>query len=225
MKKMLLTSLLAALALTILIPALSLNAQINQPFSAILHPMRYDEGDNKIEIVYFFWYGCSHCYNSDQTTSLFLGSLPADVRVVKIPAIFEPQGDSALHGRLYFTLDELGVEKEFREKAFMAAQNLTDAGVPSGPFNGYGLVTKQAQESFAVANGISRADFDKAFESPTANSRFERARQYLETSGVEAVPTIVINGRYRLPYGPDFYKFAEQLINQERERLAAKTAQ
>jgi thiol:disulfide interchange protein DsbA len=214
------------LASIVIFPALCAQAQQqdNQPFSAILKPVLYEQSDDKIEIVYFFWYGCSHCFHSDQTTSLFLNSLPNDVRAVRLPAIFEPEGDSALHGRLYFTLDEMGVEKDLRDKAFKAAQNLNDAGVPNSSFHGYGLVSKQAQETFAAANKLSRESFSSAFDSPAVESRFEKAYRYLVDTDVNAVPTLIINGRYRLPYGPNFYQLAEELINKERERLAGSKA-
>ncbi|MDR1487653.1 MAG: thiol:disulfide interchange protein DsbA/DsbL [Deltaproteobacteria bacterium] len=226
MRKTFLLFLLLAIAAGGLWTTTDADAQLqHQAFSAVLNPQRYDDSDDKIEVVYFFWYGCSHCYDSDKTTSLFLSSLPSDVRVVRLPAIFDPNDDSAFHARLYYSLRELGAELNLRTNAFLAVQNMTVSNTPAKPSHSYGLISKQAQESFAVANGISRAEYSAAYDSDRVIDNLTKAKEYYDAVEIRAVPTMIVNGRYILPYSQTFYQVAEQLINQERERLASGEAQ
>ncbi|MDR3135492.1 MAG: hypothetical protein LBU69_05285 [Deltaproteobacteria bacterium] len=185
-------------------------------FKAILRPARYDESDDKIELAVFFWYGCGACRESEATTTLFTGSLPEDVRVVRLPALFETRMPFQTHGRLFLVLDELGVETAARQAAFDTAQQIYNQNR-----RGYGLVTKESQETFAASQGVSRASFNATYDSLAVTGREARIKAFMDNSGLDAVPAMVINGRYVITYfdGP-FYQLAEKTINYERERLA-----
>ena len=185
-------------------------------FKAILRPSRLDETDDKIELVLAFWYGCGACRESDPSTTMFANSLPPDVRVVRVPGLFESRMPFKAHGRLFLVLDELGVEESSRQAAFDTALQIHNPNR-----RGYGLTTKESQETFAASQGVARAAFNSAYDSPAVVGREARVQAFLDNSGLDAVPGMIINGRYVITFfqGP-YYQLAEKLINHERARLA-----
>jgi thiol:disulfide interchange protein DsbA len=199
-------------------PELTIEEQEN--YRPLLQPIRYDETDDKIELAYIFWYGCPHCFDSDPSTSMFLGSLPADVRVVRLPQIAGGRF-SQTHGRLALTLEELGVEAKARQAAFNAVLQTNNPNR-----RGYGLLSRESQETFSVSQGVKRADFNAAYDSPAVKAKEERITSFLRAISLHVVPAMTINGRFVITYysGPGYYQLAEKLINFERERLAYQAA-
>ncbi|MDR2386822.1 MAG: thioredoxin domain-containing protein [Deltaproteobacteria bacterium] len=203
-----------------------LSDQERANFKVILKPSRYDDSDDKIELVTVFWYGCSSCRATDATTTLFVNSLPDDVRVTRLPGLFDnPRMPFQSHARLFFVLEELKVEAQARQAAFDTALNVYNPNARN-----YGLITKESQETFAASQGLSRAAFEAAYDAPAVLGKEARARAFLDNSGIEAVPGMIINGRYVIiNFDGPYYQLAEKLINYERERLgkakpeAAKT--
>ncbi|MDR2300662.1 MAG: thiol:disulfide interchange protein DsbA/DsbL [Deltaproteobacteria bacterium] len=191
-------------------------------FKVILKPARYDESDDKIELVTVFWYGCASCRSSDATTSLFASSLPEDVRATRLPGLFDnARMPFQTHARLFFVLDELNAESAARQAAFDTALNVHNPNARN-----YGLITKESQETFAASQGISRAAFNAAYDSPAVAGKEARAKTFLENSGIDAVPGMIINGRYVITnFDGPYYQLAEKLINHERDRLAKAKAE
>ncbi|MDR0354480.1 MAG: thiol:disulfide interchange protein DsbA/DsbL [Deltaproteobacteria bacterium] len=186
---------------------------------AILKPARFDESDDKIELVVFFWYGCGSCRATDDTTDMFIDSLPPDVRALKLPALFGNRTEWQAHGKLFMVLEALGAEEKLRKLTFDTVQNVNN---PSA--RGYSLLTREAQEAFVVSQGISKEDFNAAYDSAAVNDKMARVKAFLDNSELDAVPGMVVNGRYSFSFipGPAYYQLAERLINQEKERLAGK---
>jgi thiol:disulfide interchange protein DsbA len=195
----------------------------NGNLQAVLRPARLDESDDKIELAYFFWYGCPSCYKTDPATSMFLGSLPDDVRVVRLHAMFDRPPYWRIHGKLFYVLDHLGEEAGLHQRIFETIQTTAPS---AGGHYPQGLMTPEAQETFAAANGISRAAFKTAYDSPEVKGRMERVISFMDNVGLDGVPAFVINGRYQYSFfpGPGFYQQAEKLIGMERQRLAREKA-
>ena len=79
-------------------------------------------GADKIEVAEIFWYGCPHCYTFEPTVNSWAEDLPATVRFVRLPAMWN--GLLVLHAQLFFTEESLvrnGVIKDaegFRNAVF-----------------------------------------------------------------------------------------------------------
>ncbi|MDR3204861.1 MAG: thiol:disulfide interchange protein DsbA/DsbL [Deltaproteobacteria bacterium] len=181
-------------------------------------PIRWDDRDNKIEVVYFFWYGCGACRLADESFNAFAASLGPDVRVVKLPAAFAGE-QWENHARLFFSLQLLDKEPILRQNVFAAV-----LGNPNDPHRsrGLGLLTQEAQTTFAFAHGIPREDFKKAYNSPEVKAKMVQASQFTTLSGVDATPSIVINGLRWFSWGQGFFEQAAIEIDKERQRLKAK---
>ena len=62
-------------------------------------------GADKIEVAEIFWYGCNHCYDFETYVNRWLEKKPANVRFVRIPAVWNPL--VKLHAQLYYTEEVL----------------------------------------------------------------------------------------------------------------------
>ncbi|NIV17219.1 MAG: hypothetical protein GWN47_02160, partial [Woeseiaceae bacterium] len=58
-------------------------------------------GADKVEVAEIFWYGCNHCYDFETYVNRWLEKKPANVRFVRIPAVWNPL--VKLHAQLYYT--------------------------------------------------------------------------------------------------------------------------
>ena len=62
-------------------------------------------GADKIEVAEIFWYGCNHCYDFEAFINRWKADIPANVRFVRIPAVWNPL--VRLHAQLYYTEEVL----------------------------------------------------------------------------------------------------------------------
>ena len=61
-------------------------------------------GADKIEVAEFFWYGCPHCYDFEPYINRWDESKPANVRFVRIPAMWNQM--LSRHAQLFYTPGE-----------------------------------------------------------------------------------------------------------------------
>jgi thiol:disulfide interchange protein DsbA len=138
----------------------------------------------QVEVTEVFWYGCPHCYALDPyLESWRKNGKPAFVSFVRLPVMWS-QGHVA-HARMFYTAESLGRLEEMHGKLFREMQ------VNRNLLNSPALI-----EKFFTDNGVSQADFQKAFSSFAVESSLKRAEALGLRYKVESVPLIVINGKY-----------------------------
>jgi protein dithiol oxidoreductase (disulfide-forming) len=142
----------------------------------------------KVEVLEVFWLACPHCYALEPFVQNWLKSKPAYVTFVRVPVIWQPVHRA--HAHLYYTLEALGRD-DLVAKAFDTIQQQR---VPL--FDNSEDDSFKAQQKFATQNGVSAADFAKAYNSFTVNSNMQRAEQLTQRYRVEGVPLVVVNGKY-----------------------------
>jgi len=168
----------------------------------------------KIEVVELFWYGCPHCYAFEPTINPWIEKLPADVNFHRIPAMFGGPWDA--HGKLYITLDMMGVEHKIHAAIFDAIQK-----------QGKRLTDPNDMADFVATQGVDKAKFLETFNSFAVNGRVEQYKKLALAYGVQGVPTMIVNGKYRFDLGTaggpeETLKVADALI--AKERAANKSA-
>jgi protein dithiol oxidoreductase (disulfide-forming) len=148
----------------------------------------------QVEVLEVFWYGCGHCYALDPFLESWRKNKPANVKFVRVPVMWGPTHRA--HGKLYYTLEALGKLDALHTKAF-------DEIHQKGNFLAANdeAASRKAQLAFATANGISAADFNRAYDSFTVNSNLQRAEDLTRRYQVEGVPLIVVNGKYQTDVG------------------------
>ena len=76
------------------------------------------EGE-RIQVVEFFWYGCSHCYNLEPHLQEWLKNKPDNVDFEHIPALFN-RANVVMHAKTYYALKLLGKAEQLHESIFKA---------------------------------------------------------------------------------------------------------
>lgn len=149
-----------------------------------------DVPPGKVEVTEFFWYGCPHCYALEPAVNAWLKNKANYIEFVRVPVTWGEVHRA--HARLFYTLKALNKLDGLHEKAFDAIhldhQPLFAPGDP--------LETQREQLKFAKDNGISEADFTKAYSDFGVQSSLTRADDLNRRFRIEAVPTFVIAGKY-----------------------------
>ena len=176
-------------------------------YDLINPPIRVVE-PGKIELAEFFWYGCGHCYTFEAVIGQWKKTMPDDVSFRGIPAVW--RGVMELHAKAYYTAQVLGVLDTMNPVIFRA---MNEEGKPLG--------SDAEIEALFVANGVSREDFNKAYNSFGVNSQVSQGVAAAKGARVTGTPSLMVNGKYLISAGKAgdqaaMLEVAEYLIEQER---------
>jgi len=147
-------------------------------------------GADKIEVAEFFWYGCPHCFDAEPYLSRWDAQKDSNVRFVRIPAMWNPLLDR--HARMFF------VEQVFvRNGAITEPERFRSMVFEEMHRRGNRLATEDSMYALFERVGISREDFDKTWKSFEVDQSMRKARDLARRYGINSVPTVVVNGKYR----------------------------
>lgn len=139
----------------------------------------------KVEVIEFFWYGCSHCYDAEPHVAAWRKKQPAQVEFIRVPAIFNQRW--AVLGRAYYAMQQLKLGEDVHKALFEAIhrdrKNLND---------------EASLSEFFAAQGVPREKFREAFNSFDVDGKLGRANQMTRAYGLEGVPAFIVNGKYRV---------------------------
>ena len=174
----------------------------------------WNPADGRIEVVEVFSYMCIHCAEFQPNVDAYKPKLPADVRWTYVPAAFGGAWNEA--AKAFFTAETLGVQERTHDAVFNAifVERQVTAGKPEEFVALYGKL------------GVDKAKFQAVMGSFGITAKVNRAHQFALRTGVNATPTIIINGKYRVNITQDrgakgMLDTVNYLVAQER---AAKTA-
>jgi protein dithiol oxidoreductase (disulfide-forming) len=162
----------------------------------------------KIEVVEVFWYGCIHCFHFEPLIEAWTPKLGADVDFHGSPAMWN--ASMKIHAQAYFTAEALGVLDKVHVPLFKAMNDEKKR-----------LATADEIAPIFTAAGVSKADFDDAFESFGVNNQVALADSRARSYRVQGTPELVVNGKYRVSASmaggqAEMLKVADFLIGQER---------
>lgn len=149
--------------------------------------------DSKIEVYEFFMWTCPHCMQFEPHLHKWLERKPADVTFAKVPAAFSPS--AGLLARAFYALEALGEEQRLNDDFFNALVN-----------DRRRLDSEAAITSFVKQFGVDEAKFREAFNSFGVQAKVRRAEQLAERFKINAVPKIVVDGRYKTGDGLGSYQ-------------------
>ncbi|MDA8260452.1 MAG: thiol:disulfide interchange protein DsbA/DsbL [Betaproteobacteria bacterium] len=140
-------------------------------------------GTKKIEVLEFFFYGCSHCFNLHPLLSAWEKTMPKDVEMTLVPTIFRDSSEPM--ARTYYALESLG-QRQHLHDALYRAWNVEKLDI-----------NDEAKISdFVAKHGVDRARFSAAYNSFSIQSKVARARQMIRSYGINGTPTLVVDGKY-----------------------------
>ncbi len=173
-------------------------------------------GADKIEVAEIFWYGCNHCYDFETYVNRWLETKPANVRFVRIPAVWNPL--VKLHAQLYYTEEvlvkngKIANPEQFRAAVFAEYHR-----------RGNRMASEAAIQAVFERHGVSAEVFTSTWNSFEVAQKLRVAQDLARRYSVASVPTIVVNGKYRsgaVEAGgyPPLMELIDELIERESVR-------
>lgn len=142
----------------------------------------------KIEVVEVFSYGCPACFSFETTLDAWRAQLPTDVAFRRVPAMVRQ--DWVIFAQLYYTAEILGVGERVHTPLFEAVHlRYLDMRDPS-----------VAADVFRRAADVDEKAFFEVFDSFGVRSKTMQADAQGRMYRVTGVPTLIVDGRYRV-YG------------------------
>ncbi|HET8696629.1 MAG TPA: DsbA family protein [Gammaproteobacteria bacterium] len=140
-----------------------------------------DLGPREVEVVQLFAYDCAPCYSVEHRR-LERHALE-DERVALVPIPVQWNERLERYARAYYAAETLGKAEQMDLALYDAIRGAGDAAVG----------VDALAEVFARF-GVSRLDFDLAFDSAEVRGSAQRAAALAQAYGATAVPTFVIDG-------------------------------
>ena len=140
----------------------------------------------QVEVLELFWYGCPHCFEFEPLLDKWVKNKPAYVDFVHMPAVF-PSNHWRPQARAFYTAQVLGVLDKVHEPMFHAMHDEQRR-----------MATEDEIAPLFAKYGVSRDEFDKAWNSFAVEAKVRRARDMTARYGIEGVPAIIVNGKYRV---------------------------
>jgi thiol:disulfide interchange protein DsbA len=147
-------------------------------------------GADKIEVAEIFWYGCNHCYDFEPFINGWAEKKPANVRLVRIPAVWNPL--VKLHAQLYYTEEVLVTNGKIAEPERFRAAVFAEYHR-----RGNRLASIDAIQEVFGKHGVSADDFTSTWSSFEVSQKLRVAQDLSRRYSITGVPAIVVNGKYR----------------------------
>ncbi len=140
----------------------------------------------KIVVMEFFSYACPHCAAFAPALKSWEAKLPDDVALDRV-AVSVGRQPWVLPAQLFYALRAVGKHEELDAAVFDAIH------VERVEF-----ATARQTVDWVAARGVERAAFEAALGSFSVRSFVTRGDQLARSAQVPGVPTLVVDGRYRV---------------------------
>jgi len=171
----------------------------------------YEPVAGRIEVVEVFGYTCPHCAHFEPALQAWKAKLPKDVKLTPVAAPFGGYWEP--YARAYFAAKALGIAERSHEAVFRALHE--EGALPRNP-------SDDELAGFYTRFGVQPARFVAMLNSPGVDAQMERALAFLQRSGVEGTPTLIVAGKYRvIAPQANVLRVVDQLV--ARERATAKS--
>jgi thiol:disulfide interchange protein DsbA len=176
---------LAALTMLgfILASAVAAKPVLDTEYKLIDPPQSQPATVKGVEVLEFFNYACSHCYEFEPNLKTWLKNKPKNAEFRYIPAVFN--GGMIPLAKIYYTLEEMGSLEKMHDKVYYAIHQqqlkLTDRAV----------LLKWIGEQ-----GVDTRKFEAIFDSFSVNNKVQRAMKMTRDYRIPGTPYLIIGGRY-----------------------------
>lgn len=190
----------------------------------LIDPPQPTAHPGQIEVTEVFSYVCPACNAFHATVDRIAGNLPAGAVMNYVPAAFRPDENWPMYQRAFYAAQALGLVDKTHDAMFeatwnsgeMATYNL-QTGMPK-PQSAWPTIDDAAK--FYAKYGVSAQEFLAVANSFAVNTKMKRADDLVKAYGVDATPTMVINGKYRFTVAsaggyPQAFELTQWLISKE----------
>lgn len=166
----------------------------------------------KIEVLEFFFYGCSHCFHLHPALSAWEKTMPKDAELIYVPTIFRDSWEPM--ARTFYALESLGQQHQLHD-ALYQAWNVSNVD----------LSDEAKILDFVAQRGVDRAKFSAAYNSFSMQSKVVRAKQMIRSYGINGTPTLVVDGKYLITglQPPDAIRVLNEVIAMARKSRPAQS--
>jgi len=154
---------------------------VNKDYSAINPPQPTETG-KKIEVIEFFYYGCSHCFNLEPILEVWLKQKPKDVEFRRVPIVFRDSWVTLT--KAFYAFEALGLLDKMHHDFFVA--------IHEGRLNS----TKKAIAAWANARGVDAKRFSDAYDSFGVQSKTQKSTKIGRDYNVTGTPALAVDGKY-----------------------------
>lgn len=153
-------------------------------FTVYEKPKPTNATPDRVELVYFYWYGSPWAKEIDRDLRTWANTRPYGVKLIPAPAAFGSKHE-IFGARIFFALELLGKEEEISPLLLEAVsqRRLNFDSIP-------------AIVKWMDARGVPEKDFLKAMDDPRTKASTARVQDVMKIYGIKSVPTVVINGKY-----------------------------
>lgn len=182
-------------------------------YNKLASPIPTNTGD-KIEVVEVFWYGCPHCYAFEPELQKWLSKLPKDVAFKRVPATFPTNPLWTPLAKTFYALAAVGELERLHEEVFNAVHR-----------DHINLNNPKIQAEWIATKTMSSARFLRAYDSPEVADRVRQAMAYVAATGIDGVPSMVVDGRYVTGAGQAGEEHLIEVVNELIDMARADRAQ
>lgn len=162
-----------------------------------------------VEVIEVFSYLCNHCATFEPFVQAWKARKPENVELKRIPVVFGRRAYE-LYARGYVTAALMGIEEE-SHVAMMDA------------------IWKERRQfrsldelaEFYAQFGVSRESFLATAQSFSVDTQIRREQKLVSDYGITGTPTMVVNGRYRVPNTAVVLDVVDYLVARELAELEA----
>lgn len=176
----------------------------------LLNPPQPVSG-KKIEVLEFFFYGCSHCFDLHKPLSSWEKTMPKDVELIYVPAIFRESMEPM--ARTLYALESMGQDRKLHDALYRAMI-----------LDNVNLRDEASISDFVASKGVDRAKFSAAYSSFSMQSKVTRAKQMVRSYVIGGTPTLVVDGKYMITglYPEDTIRVLNEVIAMARRDRSGK---
>ena len=171
-------------ALTIVSPLIAL-AQGGFQFSELKPAQPVPSDSKKVDVIFFFWYGCIHCYNLEPVLEPWIKKLPADVQFRRVPAVFNARWEH--DATIFYAFEALGVLDSLHRPFFDAIHR-----------DALRTDNNEAMAQWLQKNGVDSKKFFETMKSFSVQSKTRRAVQLTTAYHIDGTPAMAVHGRYTI---------------------------
>ena len=150
-----------------------------------INPPQNTSTTEKVEVLEFFWFGCPHCFAFEQSIEEWAANKPENTVFVREAPPLNQAWES--HSRAFYAAEILGISEKFVPAMFKAIHEERKRMRKPGDI-------AELAETF----GVAKKDFEATMKSFGVQTRMSRAMQLARGAGINAVPTVIVNGKYRI---------------------------
>jgi thiol:disulfide interchange protein DsbA len=207
-------ALAAGLAVSVPLAAQTVEPREGRDYTLVSPALPRADG---IVVQEFFSYGCPHCFAFAPELARWEAALADDVTLDRV-AVALGREPWTLLAQLFYALRSLGKERELDAAVFDAVH------VERADFT-----TVRQLADWVGGRGVERAAFEAALGSFSVKSFAARGEQLARTAQVRSVPTLVVDGRYRVAIDTTGdlagqLKVVDALVARARAERAASSA-